>query len=148
MNKSRKRKSVLLVGDSYFIQNGVAGFFQKRGYDIRSIGSEGQEILAGIRLEPEIIIVDYKMQHNDPYLVIAILHKALPYSYIAIMNGHTRLCNQMKARSAGATKILSQTCDVSDLNETLLMPNRSGARELSIYNNFPPYFLRSNLSIH
>ena len=120
MNKSRKRRSILLVGDSFFIQNGVADFFQKHGYEVKSIGSEGREILAGIRLEPDIIIVDYKMLHNDPYLVIAILHKALPSTYIAIMNGHTQHCNQVEAILAGATKILSQTCDASDLDETLL----------------------------
>ena len=119
MKKSRKRRSVLLVGDSFFIHNGVADFFQKHGYEVKSIGSEGREILAGIRLEPEIIIVDYKMLHNDPYLVIAILHKSLPSSYIAIMNGHTQHCNRVEARSAGATKILNQTCDVADLDETL-----------------------------
>ena len=119
MKKSRKRKSVLLVGDSFFIQNGVADFFQKHGYEVKSIGSEGREILAGIRLEPEIIIVDYKMLHNDPYLVIAILHKTLPTSYIAIMNGQTQHCNQLEAKLAGATKVLSQTCGDSDLDETL-----------------------------
>ena len=119
MKKSEKRKSVLLVGDSFFIQNGVADFFQKHGYEVKSIGSEGREILAGVRLEPEVIIVDYKMLHNDPYLVIAILHKSLPSSYIAIMNGHLQHCNQIEARSAGATKILSQTCNAADLDETL-----------------------------
>ena len=114
MNKSRKRKSVLLVGDSFFIQNGIADFFQKRGYDVRSIGSDANEILAGLGLKPEVIIVDYQMQHNDPYLIIAILHKALPTSYIAVMNGHARHCNQGEAKSAGAKKILSQECNVSD----------------------------------
>ena len=119
MKKTEKRKSVLLVGDSFFIQNGVADFFQKHGYEVKSIGSEGREILAGMRLEPEIIIVDFKMLHNDPYLVIAILHKSLPSSYIAIMNGHSHHCNQVQARSAGATTILSQTCNAADLDETL-----------------------------
>lgn len=114
MNTSRKRRSILLVGDSFFIQNGVADFFQKHGYEVKSIRSEWQELRAGMRLEPEIIIVDYKMLHNDPYLVIAFLHKTLPTSYIAIMNGHTQHCNQLEAKLAGATKILTQTCDVSD----------------------------------
>src|SRR5476649_1940085 len=111
MNTSAKRKSVLLVGDCFFIPNGVAEFFQKHGYDVRSIGSEGSEILAGMRLQPEIIIVDYQMQHNDPYLAIAILHKTLPSSIIALMNGHAQHCNQAEAKSVGAKKVLSRNCD-------------------------------------
>lgn len=119
MNTLAKRKSVLLVGDSFFIPNGFADFFQNQGYNVVSVGSDGSEILAGVRLQPEIILVDYKMQHNDPYLAIAILHKALPSSIIAVMNGDLQHCNQAEAKTAGAKKILNRTCDVSAFEDIL-----------------------------
>src|SRR5579864_2270897 len=102
MKTAAKRKSVLLVGDRYFIRNELAEFFQVQGYGLVSVGSDGKEVLAGILLKPEVIIVDYEMQHNDPYLVIAILHTSLPSSFIALMNGHIEHCNREEAKSAGA----------------------------------------------
>lgn len=119
MKTAAKRKHILLVGDTYFIRNELAEFFQVHGYGVVSVGSDGKEILAGIRLKPEVILVEYEMQHNDPYLVIAILHAALPSSFIALMNGHIQHCNQGEAKSAGAKKILSRTCDASDYEAVL-----------------------------
>ncbi len=114
MNTSVKKKFALLVGDSFFIHTGFAELFQKYGYEIVSIGSEGTEIIAGLRLKPEVIIVDYMMEHNDPYLTVALLHKSLPESYIAIMNGYIQHCNQEEAKSSGVKKILNRVSDISD----------------------------------
>jgi len=119
MNTSRNGKNILLVGETYFIQNELAQFFQEQGFDVMSIGSDGKELLTGISINPEIIILDYEMQHNDPYLVTAILHKALPTSFIALMNGHSRHCDQAEAMSAGAHKILSRTCDALEFEHIL-----------------------------
>jgi DNA-binding NarL/FixJ family response regulator len=119
MKTTAKRKHILLVGDTYFIRNELAEFFQVHGYGVVSVGSDGKEILAGLWLKPEVIFVDYEMQHNDPYLVTAILHVALPSSCIALMNGNTQHCNRQEAKTAGAKYILSRTCDVSTFNEIL-----------------------------
>jgi len=119
MKTAAKRKSILLVGDRYFITNELAEFFQVHGYGLVSVGSDGKEVLAGIQLKPEVILVDYEMGHNDPYLVVAILHAALPSSFIAIMNGHIEHCNREEAKSAGAKNILNRECDASVFNEIL-----------------------------
>ncbi|MDP4219184.1 MAG: response regulator [Bacteroidota bacterium] len=119
MKTPAKRKSVLLVGDSYFISNQIADYFQKHGYDVISIGSQASEILAGIRMQPDIIIVNYEMQYNDPYLAIALLHETLPSGFIALMNGYLNHCNSSEARSAGAKKILDPSCEIKDIEEIL-----------------------------
>ena len=116
MDTSKKVKSILLVGDTFFIPHNIADYFQKQEYHLVSIGSYGSEIFAGIRTKPEIIIVDYEMQYNDPYLVISILHKALPSSLIAIMNGHCTHCNPMAAKAAGVLIVVQKTCAASAFN--------------------------------
>ncbi|MFI5264324.1 MAG: hypothetical protein ACHQM6_07405 [Candidatus Kapaibacterium sp.] len=119
MNTSLKRKTVLLVGDRYFIQNELAEFFQVHGYSVVSVGSAKEEIAAGISMKPELILVDYEMGHNDPYLVTTIFHMALPASMIGIMNGNLRHCDSDHAKSAGAAKVLNRSCEASAFNEVV-----------------------------
>lgn len=114
-----KRKKILIVGDSHFFRNEFAKSCQEHGYEITSVGSEPEEISVGIRLCPEVVIVDYEMHHNDPYLVISILHNALPSSYIVLLNGRSQHCNEAEAKSAGAKEILSRSCDVSVFDEII-----------------------------
>lgn len=117
--KDTQKKIVLCVGDSYFIPNTAAGFFQGHGYEIRSVGSHADEI-ATVRFEPEIVIVDFDMVNNDPYLAIAVLHHILPTSHIFLKNGRTRHCNEDEALSAGAEKILDQHCGLHECEEILM----------------------------
>jgi len=119
MKTTSERKSAMLVGDSFFIPVGFAESLQKHGYTVVSIGSEGSEILAGARLHPQLIIVDYAMRHNDPLLATTLLHNALPSSHIALMNGRFQRCNQNAANSAGAEKILERTQNASEYEALL-----------------------------
>ncbi|MFI5263115.1 MAG: hypothetical protein ACHQM6_01210 [Candidatus Kapaibacterium sp.] len=120
METSTIRKSAMLVGDSFFIPLSFADILQRHGYTVVSVGSEATEILAGAKLHPQIIIVDYTMSHNDPLLATAILHKALPSSHIALMNGNIQHCNEAAANSAGAQKILNRTHNALDYESILL----------------------------
>ena len=116
---SEETKKVLIVGDTHFVRNVFGRFFQEHGYEIASVGGEPEEISAGIRMHPEVVIVDYEMHHNDPYLVTAILHDALPSSRIALLNGHSRHCNEVEARLAGAQKVISRSCNASVLEDII-----------------------------
>lgn len=115
---SARRKSVLLIGDSFFISSRFANFLQREGFEIQSAGSEGIEFFTRVHLPAEITIVDFGMRFNDPCLVTSLIHYAMPESFIIALDPPGLHCNEYEATLAGAGKIMSQVTDESEFEES------------------------------
>lgn len=113
-------KVALCVGDSHFLQNAVAAMLQDKGFKMDLVGSQSSEIAAGVRLSPTIVIIDFDMVYNDPYLIASILHDTLPESYIVLMNGHIHHCSEIEAKKAGVSKILDRHYHHHEWEELLI----------------------------
>jgi len=117
--KTTTRKKLLLVGDRYFLTGDFAAFFESNDYDILSVTCESAELPAIVRLQPDIIIVDFDMHCNDPLLISSILHRELPDCVIAIMNGHAHHCEINAANHAGAQSILDRNFKIAECEQLL-----------------------------
>ncbi|MDP4221292.1 MAG: response regulator [Bacteroidota bacterium] len=121
MNKRKVKyavqKTLMIVEDFDFIRSLVGKHFQTDGYDIISAGNMQEAMNLGQQEQPNVVIVDFDMTSNDPYLIISILHNILPMSQIVLMNGRSRHCDTDEAKTAGVDKILDRTYDPVVLEE-------------------------------
>jgi response regulator RpfG family c-di-GMP phosphodiesterase len=111
-NRDFEKKKVLMVVEDYdFIRSLVGKYFQIDGYEVISVGNMHEAMAIGEMEQPKIVIVDFEMVTNDPYLVVSILHNMLPLSQIVLVNGRHKHCDKEEAKIAGANKILERIFD-------------------------------------
>jgi len=121
--ENRLRKFLMIVEDFGFIENTVYQYFVKDGYELISARNMRQALTLGEWEQPEAIIIDYEMLLDDPYLIISVLHNALPSCQIILINGRIRFCDQQKALIAGANQVLMRIFNPSTL-EGLIVHER------------------------
>jgi two-component system response regulator RegA len=114
-----KSKVLLIVEDFDFIRNLVGKYFQSRGYDVISVASTSDALLISKTELPSVIVVDFDMRRNDPYLIISVLHNALPDSYLILMNGIHTHCSEEKAKEAGANRTLERNFQSTILDDVI-----------------------------
>ena len=102
------KKVLMIVEDFDFIRNMVGKYFQIDGYELISAGNMQEAMAIGQWEQPMVVIVDFDMVSDDPYLIVSILHNILPLSQIIIVNGRSRHCDTEAARIAGANRILER----------------------------------------
>ena len=121
-------KVLLIVEDFDFVRNLIGKEFQRNGYTIISVGSIEDALLVGKTDYPRVIIVDFDMRSNDPYLTVSVLHEAFPDSSIVVMNGNIKHASDEKAKEAGALRTLERDPHISDFDEII---HYAGVREFA-----------------
>lgn len=109
----------MIVEDYDFIRNLVGKYFQLNSYEIISAGNMQEAMVVGQWEQPKVVIVDFDMVSNDPYLIVSILHNILPLSQIIMVNGRSRHCNSEEAKIAGVNKILERLFNPEVLEEII-----------------------------
>ena len=109
------KKVLMIVEDFDFIRNLVGRYFQIDGYEVISAGNMQEAMAIGQWEQPLVVIVDFDMATNDPYVIVSILHNILPLSEIIMVNGRSRHCNIEEAKVAGANIILERLFNLSAL---------------------------------
>jgi len=105
------KKVLMIVEDYDFIRNVVGKYFQNDGYGIISAGNMKEAMAIAESELPKVVIVDFDMRTNDPYLIISILHQILPLSQIVLVNGRHKHCDREEAKIAGADKVIERIFD-------------------------------------
>jgi response regulator RpfG family c-di-GMP phosphodiesterase len=105
------KKVLMIVEDFDFIRNVAGRYFQTDGYDIISAGNLKEAMAIAEAELPKVVMVDFDMMSNDPYLIVSILHNILPLSHIVLVNGRYKHCDIQDAKLAGADKILERIFD-------------------------------------
>ena len=113
--RAEKKKVLMIVEDFDFIRNLVGRYFQIDGYEVISAGNMQEAMAIGQWEQPAVVIVDFDMATNDPYVIVSILHNILPLSEIIMVNGRSRHCNIDEAKVAGANIILERLFNPSVL---------------------------------
>ena len=113
------KKVLMIVEDYDFIRNLVGKYFQLNSYEIISAGNMQEAMVVGQWEQPKVVIVDFDMVSNDPYLIVSILHNILPLSQIIMVNGRSRHCNSEEAKIAGVNKILERLFNPEVLEEII-----------------------------
>jgi response regulator RpfG family c-di-GMP phosphodiesterase len=111
------QKVVMIVEDYDFIRSLVGKYFQRDEYEVISAGNMQEAMAIGLQEQPKVVIVDFDMASNDPYVIVSILHNILPLSQIVLVNGRSRNCDREEAKIAGADRILERIFDPLVLEE-------------------------------
>ena len=111
------KKVLMIVEDFDYIRNVVGKYFQLNGYDIISVGNLHEAMAIGQLEQPQVVIVDFDMASNDPYLIVSILHNILPLSQLIMVNGRSRHCDKEEANIAGVNRILERIFNSEVLEE-------------------------------
>ena len=111
------KKVLMIVEDFDYIRNVVGKYFQLNGYDIISVGNLHEAMAIGQLEQPQVVIVDFDMASNDPYLIVSILHNILPLSQLIMVNGRNRHCDKEEANIAGVNRILERIFNSEVLEE-------------------------------
>ena len=117
--RTQMKKVLMIVEDFDFIRNQVGRYFQIDGYEVISAGNMQESLAIGQREQPAVVIVDFDMASNDPYIIVSILHNILPLSEIVMVNGRSRHCNIEEAKVAGANVILERVFNPSVLEDII-----------------------------
>jgi len=110
------RKVLMIVEDYDYIRNMVGRYFQIDGYEVISAGNMHESMAIAQSEQPQTVIVDFEMS-NDPYVIVSILHNILPMSRIILVNGRSRHCDSIEAKTAGVDMVLEREFNPAVLEE-------------------------------
>lgn len=114
----RRRHRVLLVEDDPGVRGLVESHLQKRGFDVRVVGS-GEEVLGEVRarsLDYDLALVDMHLPGMSGVALTRLLLAARPLSSVLIITGDDDAKLARQALSAGATGYLMKPFQMFELD--------------------------------
>lgn len=114
----RRRHRVLLVEDDESVRRLVESHLEKRGFDVRSVGS-GEEVLGEVRaraLDYDLALVDMHLPGMSGVALTRLLLAARPLSAVLIITGDDDAKLARTALTAGATGYLMKPFQMFELD--------------------------------
>ena len=112
-----KPKPILLILEDFDeIRAFLVRHFDQKGYDVFSASTLRDALVIAWEETPQVILIDYELSNETALHALERLHVALPQSYIVLIGGpQTREVTE-RAILAGASKVLSKTYAISEMD--------------------------------
>ena len=110
---------LLILEDFDEIRAFLANHFSKRGFDVFSSATLRDALAIAWEEDPRVIIIDYDLSGEIALHSIKRLHDARPESCILLVGGPQTLEVEEQAILAGATKVLSKSYEISEMDRAV-----------------------------
>ncbi|RJP85229.1 MAG: response regulator [Desulfobacteraceae bacterium] len=109
-----KKITVLMVDDEEQFRVTTNKILTRRGFDT-IMAESGEEAIAKLSQNPDVIILDIKMKGMDGHETLAEIKKRKPKVPVIMLTGHGDLSSARSAHREGAYDYLSKPCDIDVL---------------------------------
>lgn len=109
-----KKITVLMVDDEEQFRVTTNKILTRRGFET-IMAESGEEAIAKLSQNPDVIILDIKMQGMDGHEALSEIKKRKPDIPVIMLTGHGDLSSARTAHKQGAYDYLSKPCDVDVL---------------------------------
>lgn len=99
---SNESFSIFIVDDDLFCQNLYEQFIRNLGYTNITLFSDGQECLNRLTDQPDVILLDYRMEPLDGLDVLRKIKRFNPDIYLVVISGQDDLQVAVDALKYGA----------------------------------------------
>jgi DNA-binding NtrC family response regulator len=113
------RRPMLIIEDFDSVRSSVGKYFQDNGFNVISVGSAHDAISLGRLEEPEIVVIDHDLKHEDPYSVISSIHTTLPDTFVVLVCKTPPLGHSGYEENAGVQQLVGQSFDPASLRDIL-----------------------------
>jgi len=102
---------VLMVDDEAKFRETTRKILNRRGFET-IIAGDGEEALAKLGENPDVVVLDVKMPGMDGHQVLKEIKKRMPLVPVIMLTGHGALPSAREALVHGAFDYLSKPCDI------------------------------------
>lgn len=119
MSTTHEPCRVLVVDDSWYVQQLVAAALEPVGYQVLLTGTIQAALETYRRERPDVVLMDLVLPHSDGLSGIARLRELDPQARVVVLSGLTDDAIRRTAREAGASAFLSKPLSTSRLIEAI-----------------------------
>lgn len=110
-----KTIKILMVDDEDQFRNTTQKILNKKGFETL-LAANGEEALAKIQENPDVVVLDVKMPGMDGHEVLKAIKEQKPDIPVIMLTGHGKTPSAKEALHQGAFDYLSKPCDISLLS--------------------------------
>lgn len=119
MSTTHEPCRVLVVDDSWYVQQLVAAALEPVGYEVLLTGTIQAALETYRRERPDVVLMDLVLPHSDGLCGIARLRELDPQARVVVLSGLTDDAIRRTAREAGASAFLAKPLSTSRLIEAI-----------------------------
>lgn len=97
---------ILIVEDETVLARSIVGFLERRGFSAEYAVDEPSAKSLFERLEPRLVILDYKLNEDDGLELLGWMRASNPRTHVVMMTGHGDVDIAVRAMKAGARDFL------------------------------------------
>jgi CheY-like chemotaxis protein len=109
-----KKIRVLMVDDEEKFRETTRKILNRRGFET-IMAANGEEALAKLAENPDVVVLDVKMPGMDGHQVLQEIRKRQPKLPVIMLTGHGALPSAKEALAQGANDYLAKPCDIDVL---------------------------------
>ena len=127
--------TVLIIEDELVLAKNMAKFFEKAGYLVEVSHDGLSGLQTALRIQPDVVIVDFQLPGMDGLEVIRALRKQDDTPRIVMVTGHASVTLAVEAMKAGSMDLLTKPVTLQSLKEVVerALSERGERRALDYY---------------
>ena len=127
--------TLLIIEDELVLAKNMAKFFEKAGYLVEVCHDGLNGVQTALRIQPDVVIVDFQLPGMDGLEVIRALRKQEDPPRIVMVTGHASVTLAVDAMKAGSMDLLTKPVTLQSLKEVVerALAERGERRVLDYY---------------
>lgn len=127
--------TLLVIEDELVLAKNIARFFEKSGHLVEVAHDGVAGLQAALRVQPDVVIVDFQLPGMDGLEVIRALRKVEDPPRIVMVTGHASVSLAVDAMKAGSMDLLTKPVTLQNLKEVVerALAERGERRALDYY---------------
>ncbi len=127
--------TLLVIEDELVLAKNIARFFEKSGHVVEVAHDGVAGLQAGLRVQPDVVIVDFQLPGMDGLEVIRALRKVEDPPRIVMVTGHASVSLAVDAMKAGSMDLLTKPVTLQSLKDVVerALAERGERRALEYY---------------
>jgi DNA-binding NtrC family response regulator len=127
--------TLLIIEDELVLAKNMAKFFEKIGYLVEVSHDGLTGVQTALRIQPDVVIVDFQLPGMDGLEVIRALRKQDDPPRIVMVTGHASVTLAVEAMKAGSMDLLTKPVTLQSLKEVVerALAERGERRALDYY---------------
>jgi two-component system, response regulator RegA len=113
-------RSLLLVDDDRAFLGRLERAMEKRGFEVRSVGSVAEGMAAVKSSPPAYAVVDMRLGDGNGLEIVSALNVVRPEARVVVLTGYGNIASAVSAVKLGAFDYLAKPADADDIFKVLM----------------------------
>jgi len=113
-------RSLLLVDDDKAFLGALVRAMEKRGFDVRGVGSVADGMAAVKSAPPAYAVIDMRLGDGNGLDIVSALNVVRPEARVVVLTGYGNIASAVSAVKLGAFDYLAKPADADDIFKVLM----------------------------